>query len=125
MRRLIATALGLATLGLFGCGGDESTSGRASLKFYVFPEPSGSFAKAAKDCSSQSQGRYEVTINTLPSAADDQRTQLVRRLAAEDSDIDIIGMDVIWTAEFAEAGWLREWTGRVKEEVTRGTLEAP
>ena len=30
----------------------------------------------------------------------------MRRLAAEDSDIDLIGMDVIWTAEFAEAGWI-------------------
>jgi multiple sugar transport system substrate-binding protein len=29
---------------------------------------------------------------------------LVHRLAAADPDIDIIGMDVIWTAEFAEAG---------------------
>ena len=42
----------------------------------------------------------------LPTDADQQRELLVRRLAAEDTDIDIIGMDVIWTAEFAEAGWI-------------------
>jgi len=30
----------------------------------------------------------------------------VRRLAAKDSSVDIVGMDVIWTAEFAEAGWV-------------------
>ena len=44
--------------------------------------------------------------STLPNNADEQREQLVRRLAAEDSDIDLISMDVIWTAEFAEAGWI-------------------
>jgi multiple sugar transport system substrate-binding protein len=121
-RACIAAAI--SALALAGCGGG-SKSGVVSLKWYVFPEPSGSFAKAAKDCSAQSNGRYNVSINTLPSAADDQRTQLVRRLAAKDSDIDIIGMDVIWTAEFAEAGWLKEWTGRSKDQVTRGTLAGP
>jgi len=28
----------------------------------------------------------------------------VRRLAIEDSSIDIMSMDVVWTSEFAEAG---------------------
>jgi len=40
----------------------------------------------------------------------------VRRLAAEDSDIDIIGMDVIWTAEFAQAKWIKEITFSDKDE---------
>jgi multiple sugar transport system substrate-binding protein len=40
----------------------------------------------------------------LPADADQQREQIVRRLAARDSDIDVIGMDVIWTGEFATAG---------------------
>ena len=42
----------------------------------------------------------------------------MRRLGAEDSSIDIIGMDVIWTAEFANAGWVEEWTGKRKQDVT-------
>ena len=32
---------------------------------------------------------------------------LVRRLAANDSSIDILAMDVDWTAEFATAKWLK------------------
>ena len=48
----------------------------------------------------------------------------MRRLAAEDSDIDIIGMDVIWTAEFAEAGWIREWTGADSQRSSRGRSRA-
>ena len=42
----------------------------------------------------------------------------MRRLGAEDSSIDIVGMDVIWTGEFANAGWVEEWTGPLKKQVT-------
>jgi multiple sugar transport system substrate-binding protein len=50
---------------------------------------------------------------------------LVRRLAAGDSDIDIIGMDVIWTAEFAEARWILPWPEERAAEVISGRLPAP
>src|SRR4051795_2493904 len=107
-----------------GCGGGGG-GGPAQLNFYVFPEPSGSFDKAAQDCSKASNGAYNVTVNTLPSDADGQRQQLVRRLSAKDSSIDLIGMDVVWTAEFAEAGWIKPWTGALKSQVTQGTLPVP
>ena len=37
-------------------------------------------------------------------AADDQRLQLARRLSGNDKSLDLMGMDVVWTAEFADAG---------------------
>ena len=42
----------------------------------------------------------------------------MRRLAAQDSDIDLVGMDVIWTAEFAEAGWVKPLPDDVAAAVT-------
>ena len=77
-----------------------------SLHWYVYAERSGAFEQAARRCSDAAQGRYTIEFVALPSDASQQREQLVRRLAAGDTDIDIIGMDVIWTAEFAEAGLL-------------------
>ncbi len=62
---------------------------------------------------------YTVEPEFLPTDATQQREQLVRRLGAEDSSIDIIGMDVIWTGEFANAGWVEEITGAAKAEVTK------
>ena len=56
-------------------------------------------------------GEYTISFEFLPAQADAQREQLVRRLGAEDDSIDIIGMDVIWTAEFANAGWIQPWEG--------------
>jgi trehalose/maltose transport system substrate-binding protein len=125
MRPLLSSLVAVAVIvGVAACG-ESRTGGPPTLNWYVFPEPSGSFANAAKNCSAQSGGRYRISVQTLPRAADDQRTQLVRRLAAEDPSIDIIGMDVIWIAEFAEAEWILPWTGRAKAEVEKGTLEGP
>src|SRR5690606_28779342 len=43
--------------------------------------------------------------------------------AAEDGDIDLMNMDVPWTAEFANAGWVRAWPDDAATEVTEGRLE--
>ncbi len=94
------------------------------LRWYVFDEPSGAFARAAEYCAKASEGRYQIELVPLPADADQQREQLVRRLAAGDSDIDIIGMDVIWTAEFAEAGWIIPWQGDVARKAREGRLTA-
>jgi multiple sugar transport system substrate-binding protein len=103
-----------------GCA-DQATE-IPRLRWYVFDEPSGAFEQAARRCASGSQGRYRIELVALPTDADQQREQLVRRLAAGDSDIDIIGMDVIWTAEFAAAGWVLPWSGRAATEAREGRL---
>jgi multiple sugar transport system substrate-binding protein len=103
---LAAVAAALLTLTATGCGGSSSSGGPPTLNWYVFNEPSGSFQSAADKCSKESGGRYKIKLQALPTDADQQRELIVRRLAAKDSSVDIVGMDVIWTAEFAEAGWI-------------------
>ncbi len=121
--RLVSAALTLV-LAACGGGGGGSGGGTPTLKFYVFKEPGGAFANAAQTCTEQAGGRYRVELADLPPSADQQREQLVRRLAAGDKDIDIMGMDVIWTAEFAEAGWLLPWDGDAAAKATDGTIPA-
>jgi multiple sugar transport system substrate-binding protein len=116
-------ALLMTCVAIVGCGG--SSGHTATLNWYIFPEPSGSFASAAKQCSAASGGRYNIVLNSLPSDSDSQRTQLVRRLAAKDSAIDIVGMDVNWTAEFADAGWIKPWSSDDAAAVTNGVLGGP
>jgi multiple sugar transport system substrate-binding protein len=126
MRRgsAIAAVLVLASLIAAGCGGGGS-GGRATLNLWVFNEPSGSFTDAAKRCSDSSHGRYTIAYNKLSNDADQQRQALVRRLAAKDSSIDIAGMDVVWTAEFAEAKWIKPWPARFANVIKQGTLAGP
>jgi trehalose/maltose transport system substrate-binding protein len=122
--RVTATALFclgatvLAVVALGGCGGDSDASGARKLSWFVAIQPGGTIEEVAKRCSEESKGHYEVEPEFLPTDASQQREQLVRRLGAEDPSIDIVGMDVIWTGEFANAGWVEEWKGPLKQQVT-------
>src|SRR3954454_1577061 len=121
---LVAT-LAVAALTASGCGGSSKSGGPVKLNWYVFNEPSGSFTGAADKCSKASGGRYKIVTQALPTDADQQRELIVRRLAAKDSSVDIIGMDVIWTAEFADAGWIKTWSQSDAQKVTEGDLPGP
>ena len=98
--------------------------GTVSLHWYTAPQNGGSFDQAAAACTKASNGKYRLTVEPLPSDASQQREQLVRRLAAGDSDIDLISMDVNWTAEFAEAGWVVPWPKRQAEQAAEGVIPA-
>ncbi len=102
---LLALAAAAAAIALGGCGGDDA-GGSSTLTWFIFNEPSASPQTAAEKCAKESGGEYEIEFEFLPADADGQREQLVRRLGAEDDTIDLIGMDVIWTGEFASAGWI-------------------
>ena len=114
----------LASTALAACGTSSAGTG-VTLNFYSFDDPSGAVATAVTNCTKASGGKYTITYNKLPKAADDQRLQLARRLAAADASMDILGLDVTWEAEFAEAGWILPWTGKFKQEAEQGTLKAP
>jgi multiple sugar transport system substrate-binding protein len=120
--RAAAALLALLTLLVAACGGDEDGGGPVELNWFIFNEPSGVLPTIAKKCEEEANGAYTINFEYLPSDADQQREQLVRRLGAEDDSIDIIGMDVIWTGEFANAGWVEEWSGADEKVVTKGVF---
>jgi multiple sugar transport system substrate-binding protein len=116
----------LACTALAACTSSEAaTQGTATINFYNFNDPSGAVQTAVTNCTQQSGGKYVITYNKLPAAADDQRLQMVRRLAAGDTSMDILGLDVTWPPEFAEAGWILPWTGTYKQQAEAGTLKVP
>jgi trehalose/maltose transport system substrate-binding protein len=113
----------LASTALAACGTSSAGTGPVTLNFYQYPDVSGATVKEIANCNAQAQGKYKISYQLLPAAADSQRLQLVRRLAAHDSTIDIMGLDVTWEAEFANAGWIEPWTGAYKQAVVNGTLK--
>ncbi len=115
------TAAALAVAALAGCSADEGTP---TLTWYINPDNGGQAAFAQK-CADSSGGAYRVAIETLPNDATAQREQLVRRLAARDSSIDLMSLDVIFTAEFANAGFLLPYSEADAAELTQGMLDAP
>lgn len=122
---LIALAACLAAA-VAGCGGGDGASGAgAQLKWYTTVAGSGSFEKLAQECSKNSGGKWTINTADLSRSTDTSREILVRRLAASDPEIDLINMDVIWTPEFAEAGWLLPVTGESLKQAKEGTLKGP
>jgi multiple sugar transport system substrate-binding protein len=113
----------LAGTALAACGGSSDGSGPRELTFFVAIQPGGTIEETSKRCSEESGGKYTITPEFLPTDASQQREQLVRRLGAEDPSIDIVGMDVIWTGEFANAGWVEEWKGPLKQQVSEGVFD--
>jgi multiple sugar transport system substrate-binding protein len=126
-RHLLAGAAIAASLALGACGvgGDEGGSGPRAINWYAFNEPGGSYQMAVDNCNEQANGRYTINYVKLPNIADQQRELLVRRLAAEDDDIDLASLDVIWTAEFAQAEWILPWEGERRSAAEEGKLEGP
>jgi multiple sugar transport system substrate-binding protein len=116
---LAAAALVLASA---ACGGDDD-GGTPTVNLYYSPEQN--LQKVVDDCNAEAGGRYRIAYRVLPRGADDQRVQMVRRLAAEDRSMDVLGLDVTWTQEFASAEWILEWTGEHRAEAERGTLAGP
>jgi multiple sugar transport system substrate-binding protein len=124
-RYLSALALCLAVLGLVACGGgDDGDGGPAeagtlqpsdaqgasgSVTWCIGKDTSGAFKTAVEDFNQQNP-KLEAKLLELPESADIQREQQIQRLRAESSECDVLGMDVIWTAEYAASGWLYDLT---------------
>lgn len=126
-RRLGAIALAVLSAAsvLSGCVRDD---GRV-ISFYTPAGDGATFSTLAQRCSGEFGGRFTIRQFSLPRSTDDQRIQLARRLSANDHALDIIAMDVIWTAEFAEARWVLPLSDdpaqRAEADATADTLAGP
>ncbi len=120
----VAVLLGAALLAaalLAACGSNDEG---VVLRFYTPADGATQYGQAAVDCTEEAGGRYRIEQQTLPRQADDQRLQLARRIVGGDETLDVLGMDVTWTAEFAEAGWILPFPRQAAREIQQGTLEA-
>ncbi|MGH3121862.1 MAG: ABC transporter substrate-binding protein [Streptosporangiaceae bacterium] len=114
----------LASALLAACGTASGSTGPVTLNFYFYPDGSGATQQQIDNCSKASGGKYTISYQQLPAASDGQRQQMVRRLAAHDATMDILGLDVTWESEFAQAGFIEPWTGANKAQAENGTLPA-
>jgi multiple sugar transport system substrate-binding protein len=117
-----AAGITLAATALAACSSSGSGSGPVTLNYYLYPDTSGATNQAISNCNAQSGGKYTISYQMLPQASDGQRQQMARRLAAHDATMDILGLDVTWEPEFAQAGWIVPWTGTYKAQAETGTL---
>jgi multiple sugar transport system substrate-binding protein len=115
-RAIIAAATAAIAVGLAltaGCGPDSSPSGGTApsangigpVTFAVGSDDAGFFTTLIKPWN-KAYPDQQVSLVLLPEAENGQLAQLTANLQAGSSTYDVIAMDVIWTAEFASAGWI-------------------
>jgi multiple sugar transport system substrate-binding protein len=127
-RRLGAAALAALTTAsvVSACG---SAGGGIVINYYTPANEMTTFTAVAKRCNEELGGRFKIQQVSLPKGADDQRLQLARRLNGNDKTLDVMALDVVWTAEFAEAGWALPLSddpaGKAEADATSNTLPGP
>jgi multiple sugar transport system substrate-binding protein len=99
------------------------------ISFYTPASDGATFGAVAQRCTEQAGGRYAIAHLSLPRSPDEQRLQLARRLTGHDHTLDVMAMDVVWTAEFAEAGWTlplsEDPAGQAEADAAADTLPGP
>jgi multiple sugar transport system substrate-binding protein len=121
-RGIAGVAVALVAAGSLAACGGGSSGGTPTLTWYINPD-SGGQAKIAASCSAASNGAYKIEVSQLPRNADDQRQQLVRRLAAGDTSIDLMSLDVVFAPELSQAGFLAPVPDDVASEVSDGVVQ--
>ena len=132
----------LTALVIAGCGGDDEGGGGGSgaadakkagtakpsgnVTWCIGKDTTGAFGTVVDNFNKQNPDA-NVKLLELPESADEQRRLQIQRLRAESSECDVLGIDVIWTAEYAAQGWLLDVTDAVekrKDQFIASTVES-
>ncbi|MDT5104341.1 MAG: trehalose/maltose transport system substrate-binding protein [Mycobacterium sp.] len=125
LRAAVLAALTTASM-VSACGSQASG---IVINYYTPANEMATFTAVAKRCNAELGGRFTINQISLPKGADDQRLQLARRLTGNDKTLDVMALDVVWTAEFAEAGWALPLSddpaGQAEADARSNTLPGP
>jgi multiple sugar transport system substrate-binding protein len=142
--RLMAIAAAIASLAVAGCGDDDDDGGggggggaaadagsvtqaraEGDVTWCIGKDTTGAFSTVVEDFN-EANPNANAELLELPTAADEQRRLQIQRLRAESAECDVLGVDVIWTAEYAAQGWLLDVTealNKRKDEFIPATVE--
>jgi multiple sugar transport system substrate-binding protein len=124
---LRASGVGLAGATLFGavgCGGGQEGSG-TEIVFSFFPDPSGSVQALIDQFNKENEDNIQATLREMPADSGQHFSQLNTEFQSGEINIDVIGGDVIWPAQFAANGYIADLSDRFSEEERSEFLPAP
>lgn len=85
-------------------------------------DPNGMMEEARKRFNEEHDD-IQVEFVMLSNNASEAHDQTVTQLTAKSDKLDIVNMDVVWVAEFAEAGWLKSLDELFTEEMQANYIE--
>lgn len=120
-RQLMTSIAALAAVGaggstLAGCAPQATTATTASAAdweatgpiTYVTGKDTSGKLQELLDRWNADHADQQVTLIELPESADEQRTQFIQNAQVSSDAYTVLGLDVVWTAEFAANGWIVE-----------------
>lgn len=117
---------GAALLGAgCGSGGSGGSGGVTQLTFSLFPDPTGTVQQLIDRFNVDHEGEIEVSFREMPADSGQHFDTLRTELQSGQSEIDVIGGDVVWPAQFAASGWISDLSDRFPDSERAGFLEAP
>jgi multiple sugar transport system substrate-binding protein len=118
--RFITVLTATVILAIAGCGSDDDDTGAGgdakkateakasgNVTWCIGKDTSGAFGTVV-DGFNKANPNAKVKLLELPEDAGEQRRLQIQRLQAKSAECDVLGMDVIWTAEYAAQGWLQD-----------------
>ena len=82
------------------------------IVFSFGPDDSGTLRSLIDAFNRQHEGDIHVTWREMPGISDAYFRRLQSDFIAGAGNVDVIGGDVVWTAEFARNGWIRDLSNR-------------
>lgn len=120
---------GASLLGVAGCGGggeaEQNEAGATVVTFSVSPDDSGTRAQIVERFNKENEGEISINFREAPTDSGEFFQQLQTQFQAGGGDIDVIGGDVIWPAQFAANGWITALSERFTEDMRSEFLQGP
>lgn len=131
-RRMLGVAGAGLAAGLGGFAPLLSTSRNAraqeltELTFAFGPDDSGSLQALIETFNAENEGLIKVNYREMARLSGDYYRQLRSDFDVGSTEIDVFGADIVWTAEFASRGWVRDLGDLVSDVYGRDAfLDAP
>lgn len=99
----LSLALAAAAASLISCS--PRGASKVTITFAAGNDPSGATVALIEEYNA-SHPDVEVKFQAMPANTDQQHDAYVTYLSAGETGIDLYSLDVIWTSEFAKAGWI-------------------
>ncbi|WP_299093345.1 ABC transporter substrate-binding protein [uncultured Metabacillus sp.] len=116
-----------AMLLVSACSNGESSSGSnndvagnpdsVTIRMAVFENDPNGMMEKARQKFNEEHDNITLEFTQMSNDASQMHDQTVTQLSAGSENLDIVNMDVVWTAEFAESGWLLPLDDRFTEEL--------
>lgn len=105
-------------------GGGQSSDEKTVIRMATFENDPNGMMEAARVKFNEEHDHIELEFVKMPIDATQMHDRTVTIMASKSDELDIVNLDVVWVAEFAEADWLVPLNDRFPEEVQQEYISA-